>query len=292
MAFAVTEVNLVTTTADFRLESKNQQQLNYRIVLDPAQDNAQAAQVYLPAQLLGLPSVYSLYAFDDSVICTSVRITPQQGSNSYRFDAICTFGPPPPGTEQDDDLPPTQRQQREFLTWQVETESINTDINGNALVNGLGEPLLDPVFQEWHIPVLNIRKNYATLQEVIDLNDVYQNTVNDDEWRGYAAGKVRFLQAECSQAEFVQNERYYPTIIQLGIRQTIEGWQLRRPDQGFTAKVPGQTEEVANEDDNGQQIAQRAGLNAAGEKEKDPAQVVYKNYTIYKPVDYEVFNSL
>lgn len=161
-------------------------------------------------------------------------------TNHNRWIVDVEIGKLPPGRSPNDDAPnPLTRPPRYRIEYVEEQIVIEKDREGKPITNSVGDPPDSALEDVDAYPVLVVDKNYGTLQEIIDLGNLYHRTVNSDTFYGATARKVRFLPLACSD---IQNENgidFYTATMRFAFNPKTwdreylnRGWRYRKTAGG------------------------------------------------------------
>ena len=167
------------------------------------------------------------------------------------------------------------------------------------IVNAAGEQTIEPLMQTIYRPILNILKNYASLDAIVGLNNTYESTVNSDSIYGAVAGQLRYV---ITASEKKQTSRfggfvvtYFPGVTRLDFRK--DGWARYILNNGMNKMVKtGGTYETSGSDrllfpikvkdeDSGEQVRTSEPLNLQPDG-------TYVPNTIANNIAYQVFTSV
>lgn len=154
----------------------------------------------------------------------------------------CTYTPPPQGQtpdsiQQDNPLqrPPVYNidyMDREYVVEEaknVETLSHGDGKGGNRaagtlgpIVNAAGKRPDEPIVETERLEVLVIRKNFATLAEIVNLNRAFKRTTNSDSVQGYTARELRYLLCESLGQQLENGFYFWPGEIRILAEDTTD----------------------------------------------------------------------
>lgn len=124
-------------------------------------------------------------------------------------------------------------------------EQIDTDADGNAIVNVLGEPFDPPIAREYKDPVLTISRNEAAFDQTVKLT--YEDTVNASEFWGGAPGRARMVSIVAHKVNASPAYWVVVYVIQYRMRTPsgvtdLKAWYRRILNQGLTYRpAPGES---------------------------------------------------
>ena len=90
------------------------------------------------------------------------------------------------------------------------------------IVNAAGKRPDEPIVETERLEVLVIRKNFATLAEIVNLNRTYKRTTNSDSLVGYSARQLRFLLCDSAGQAFDDGIEYWPGVINILAEDTTD----------------------------------------------------------------------
>lgn len=212
---AVTECKLQRAGrhATFELENKREYELSYLITTDNKMESDLSvlggAHTASPDALPTLLSIYNAGGIPDAA-AYCLRISLDPSDTDTRWIAKCHFGPLPPGQDPEENPEnPLLRPVRYHIEYHEETITYERDVNGDPIANTVGDTFDEPLEEPIVYMTLVAVKNYATLQQIINIGLQYHDTVNSDTFYGAPARTVRFLPIECGEQQQENGIRYY-----------------------------------------------------------------------------------
>ena len=213
------------------------------------------------------------------------------------WEVACQFSTSDSSSEDDGTVPPEQRQT--VVSWSSETfeEVLEKDVKGIPLVNGVGEPLIQP--KEVVIPVGRLERwelnwDHTKIKQ-------YSNKVNDAAWWIYGPREVLMAGIEATR-EYIEDVEYYRVSYVIKIKETAPaivappvpervGWDLQLINQGTKYKIV-----VVNEET--KPFVTGTGLRTTGFLKADGTRVdqgagdpiEYLNFQQYEAVDFDALN--
>lgn len=168
------------------------------------------------------------YSFPDGTIDTDAFVLsfawrrPLPNAEPKRWHITVNYGPfvgdPGQLAESDPLLWPTEY----WVEWYEVSEVIENAKNVEALtqigraadtdgpiVNACGQETGEPLMRSVYYPILCCQKAYATLEEIIALNDTYQGTTNNGTFFGATARKAKYVHTDNSKLQRTQGVAYY-----------------------------------------------------------------------------------
>ncbi len=112
----------------------------------------------------------------------------------------------------------------------------NTD---GPLTNAAGEQPIDPYLKTVYLPILCCQKAYATLNEIIALNDSYEETTNNGTFFGASARKAKYLHTDNGRLQRTQGYSYYLGITRILFKKQTH--DLKLLNNGFNCFVRDKT---------------------------------------------------
>jgi hypothetical protein len=109
------------------------------------------------------------------------------------------------------------------------------------VVNAAGEQADEQLLDTISNPVLVIRRNYASLNQIIELNLDYQLTTNDAAIYGWEIRRLKFLAAESLGRQEENGIEYYPGEVRIEVMKTTD---LKLDNVGWHHWDVDETEEV------------------------------------------------
>ena len=210
----------------------------YLIITDD-KDQSQPS-VFGEAQITGphqLPSpgddFLFLGAFDPNSQARDYDLVQSERDKQTHWTATVTWRPPNPGEPNQDDVdtPATERPVRYWIEYNRVTEKVGTDGTDNPVVNTAGQQYPEPIVRTRHDPVLVITRYYETIDEIWDLNETYQNTVNSDTFLLKSPGKWRYAMTRANEPELIDGTFYYHANTRIEFK--AEGWKVKKREEGW-----------------------------------------------------------
>lgn len=235
-----TSCNVALTGRRIRVELPNKHTYvaQFQIVTDDRNDSM--LTVLDSAQLVGptpLPRPGDDYSFlgdyDANSQVRDIDLVQSERDNQVYWLATVTWRPGESGepTQDDVDTPPTERPVRYWVEYNRVTETVVKDGAGEPVVNKANQPYPEPIVRTRHDPVLVITRYYATIDEIWDLNESYQNTVNSDVFLQKAAGKWRYAMTRANEPEEIDGSLYYHGVTRIEFKK--EGWKVTKREEGW-----------------------------------------------------------
>ena len=283
---------------DFPFDYKDAIVQRYKIQLDAATTDLYS--VLTTAQGLGLPVRRQRYSPASQSFCNNIRLE-QTAERSDFWIATVTFGPPPEGTEEDEHeetnplaRPPVYN--IDFIEQEYAIENarnVEELTGGFTRPSGTNGPIVNAAFRRPDEPimdternaVLTVMRNYPSLVAIIDLNEQYQRTTNDDSVSlgsgTISARRLRYLLTE-SQGKQVENEiEFWPGVTRIEVRKTTD---LIIPNVGYEYWDDVAELYVRTDDAFGRATGDPVNLNLDGSVNDDaPITITYRHL---EEVDY------
>ena len=211
------------TTFTEAVEGRGAAVRSFKVVFDRAEKHIERTA----CRASGIPRRDSRHPKDTTLVVTSLmgrRIGP----------AVCQvmaiYGPAETAGIQPTGAAGGPAWQREEWGFRVENVLLDTEINGNPIVNSADEPFDPPITEDLYDLVCTIVRTEATFdhQEAVR----YANGMNSDEWRGHAVGTCRLIRTgrrTGANSWQVTNR----IIIRTG------GWEKRPMDRGWRERDEG-----------------------------------------------------
>lgn len=196
------------------------------------------------------------------------RIAPTMvSSQGKQWELTVTYEPLQPGEPNRDGVadnplawPKTYR-----WDWVEFEEAITRAKNVDAFTGGFGRaaltlgPVVNPAYQEYaeglfdtfREGVIVVRYNVATLEDVIDIENTYQRTTNDDTVLGIGARRWKYLGVEDGDTQVHNEIEYRPVSVRVQLCKTTDrtinanGWKAFQP--GGVKLVPAMVTEVTED---------------------------------------------
>lgn len=156
-------------------------------------------------------------------------------------------------------------------------EPIDTDIDGNPILNSSDEPFDPPPTEEFYDLIMRATFNVANFDPVGASN--YNGAVNIDWFRGFAPGLGKVKEYTSRQIWVMTGWFYVAVAVELRFRST--GWKRKFLDQGYRTKgdiVDGVQTYTQIKDTEGNLVTDPVLLDGLGQKLADGAPVVRREY--------------
>lgn len=231
-----------------------------------------------------LPLIHSTYDVgdgyeDEGAFCLSLSLSRETGNQTV-WNIVANYGPLPPGRQVGDEVSnPILRPIKYWLEFETITEQVTEAWNVTALpnrladtlgpvVNAAGREFDETLFQEVSQVVLVAQQNYATLQDIYDINATFDRTLNNDTFFGRPKGHAAFRGIECGLIQSENGTTYYTGTIRVLLSRT----PLTRKvvNQGWSYfEAAGDTELIEAVDKNGERVSEPVLLATNGTKLPD-----------------------
>ena len=156
-------------------------------------------------------------------------------------------------------------------------EPIDTDIDGNPILNSSDEPFDPPPTEEFYDLILRASWNVANFDPVGAAN--YNGAVNIDPFRGFAPGLAKVKEYTSRQIWAITGQFYVHVAAEIHFRTT--GWKRQFLDQGYRTKgdiVDGVQTYTQITDTEGNLVTDPVLLDGNGQKLADGDPVVRREY--------------
>lgn len=241
---SILDCRIVSEEFVAELKGKNSARITWRVRTDGRMPAADVLYQALTAADEPVLSVGTYIGNGVYVLQTPIRLEHPGNKTQWTVTAECGPWPTTDAGAPGDGIDPNTGQvnplQRRVI-WSIERyteqEAVEVDTSGNPIVNAAGKPFDIPYFRERHYPVLVAVKNFATLDEIIAINEAYENHLNSIPFKGYGKWFVKFTGAEASQAQYENGITFYTATMRFPVRKTGEfpdyGWQPEILNRGY-----------------------------------------------------------
>lgn len=212
------------------------------------------AQSYKPDPIPKLWQKYRIDSdFDNYAFCQSRTVEQTEDNKRTWWKVNCEWRPLNPGEDQDDSTThPMSRPVRYRVEHATYTENIEKDKDGESVVNGAKQEFDTALQQEVSHMVLVATKNFATLQDVIDLNLKYAMHVNTTTFHGASKRKCLCYPISCSNLIREGKVEYYQATFHIEFRD--DTWDRRYINQGMKYLKAGVLTNVFAENEDGEEV--------------------------------------
>jgi hypothetical protein len=182
----------------------------WTVLMDSASDTS-----YDAATAASIPDIGDAHPDATDAVCASKSC---RHIGPYLYEVTCNYE----GLEN----PLTAPYERSTEAAET-TEAIDKDVDGNAIRNPVGDP------------IVGLTKDFADIVMVITRNEgldptategAYTNTVNDAAWNGFDAGTCR-MRSITHQRVIIPGSYYYRTTYRIQYR--VDGWNVRTLCEGL-----------------------------------------------------------
>lgn len=277
--------------ADYMLTGSGTYQVRYTVDSDDPLESPIA--IYVGGVAFGgavaLPARGDSYSFngddDDSAYAQRYRIyRPEPKIKPTRWFVDVTFMPLQPGTlPGDSDSNPLARPAKYWIEEEPYTVLVTEDKDGNPITNSAGQEFTEPPEEEDYHMILMVEKNYATLAEIITLNQTYARAVNTDTFYGATARKCFVMSIRCSPPKEENGVTFYTATFSIKISD--KQWDLKIVDQGFMHYESSSSDELVRAKDlNGEDTPEPVLLDTDGTRLAAGALGLFKTFRRRKEV--------
>lgn len=161
-------------------------------------------------------------------------------ANHSKWHIDVEIGKLPAGRNPTDNVEnPLLRPPRYRVEYIEETVVIEKDREGKPITNSVGDPPDSALEDIDAYPVLVVEKNYATLQQIVDLGNTYHRSVNSNAFYGATARKVRFMPIQASDILNENGIEYYTATMRFAFNPRTwdreflnRGWRYKKTAGG------------------------------------------------------------
>jgi len=123
------------------------------------------------------------------------------------------------------------------VSYVVSHQAVDTDFDGNPIVNAAGDPFDPPVTTDIHERQIRVTQHVASFN--LGMSDLYEDAVNEDEFMGWVAGSVKCDGFQAQRTIMVWGIRWLVSAVftfrtpRDGAAPQEDVWKLRLLNQGF-----------------------------------------------------------
>lgn len=227
-----------------------------------------------------LPLIYSYYDIegtsytDYAAFCLSISVR-RNPAKLTQWHATANFGPLPPGRLAGDAITnPLLRPTKYSLEYVAQTEPVTEAYNETALphrsIGTLGpiesaaaEQFDEALYETFYRPVLIMRKNYGSLDDVHSLVRTYDNTLNSNSFFGYPRGCAKFEGVYLSDVMNENQITFWEATVRVALSR--EPFYRSVVNQGFRY-LDGNGNSVKATDADGNELSAPINLDLDGSK--------------------------
>ena len=187
-----------------------------------------------------LPSLWTSYSYQGDADSTSFardyNVRQRSAGNVYLWDIDVTYRPL--GPSEPSGFSNTNPLSRPTVYWwdtETFTRVIGFDKDGNEIANKVGITYDEPLEQEETRGVLVAEWNVASLATVINLNRIYENSVNQTSWQGISPRAALCRQMRSGPLMTEAGTTFYRMIAKFAIKENGETWDRGILEQGYNA---------------------------------------------------------
>jgi hypothetical protein len=239
----------------------------WQIITDDRSDDAMVVHSTMhTASPTPVPRMWSRYNVGGSLdffsFVRKIRLKlADAGKTQKKWHVHVEWRPMEPDEEEEDKFQhPLARPTKYHLEAETFTELLEEDSAGNPIVNAAGQEFDSALEQESSRVVLVARKNYGSLQQIIDKNVNFAHHMNSDNYRGEAAKRWLCRPILTSEIQVERGIRYWTATFRLVLREGTKTWDRKVVNQGFYHKRGVNDDELVRAvelDKNGKRIESR-----------------------------------
>lgn len=145
------------------------------------------------------------------------------------------------------------------------------------IVNAAGKRPDEPHVTTDRLEVLVIKKNYATLAEIVERNRDFKRSTNDGTVQGYGARELRYLLTESQGEQYENGIRFWPGVTSILAEETTD---LILDNVGYEYWDAANSNWVRAADKDGQPTGEPINLKLDGDKGGDNSTTItYRHLT-------------
>ena len=289
----VTQCRLISEEFGLELKGQNSNTLVWRVHVDGHMSSAEALQKAIFATPDPVLSVGTYIGNGCFVLRVSMRY--EHVNNCKIFTATAECGPWPSDQGSPDGVGTTDgvfnHPLARKVVWAAERVAeqvpVYKDHTGAALVNSAGQDFEETPTKDRYYTVYVAQKNFATLEEIVEINDTFDDTCSSDTVLGRPAQTMRFIGCEISQPIIEAGITYYQGTFRLAYKK--EGWKTPLWNRGWAYWDRPKTNagaRLVSKDGNGQPLAAPVRLALDGTLLAQNQADTATEYLLYKPVAY------
>lgn len=219
------------------------------------------------------------------------RVRDDQQAN-HLYDVSVTWRPLEPGQSTQDSIPnPVERPTRLRVEFQDTQELLRAAYNIDAIPNrtaGTLGPIENAARQKYHeqifrddrMVILVATKNFATQEEIADLDDSFRDSVNDATFYGRSAHYAKYMSVEVSDEIREGSYVYYRGTIRVALSRQPWYWTIDNVGYRYWTGANATGDLVEFKDDDGFPVSEPGKLATDGQKAANNAVI---NQIRYRP---------
>lgn len=219
----------------------------------------------------------SYYEEDPGAFAKSIRAQ-QDGKEPTKWQVSIEYGPWQ--SREANPLEEAPKVSYGFAQFQM---VVWRDKDGLAMLNSAGDPIDPPVVRDESRMVINITRNEATYDP--DLADTLKDVVNDGVWRGRPARTWKAAAPTGDPANHPACGDYY--VVKYQFAYNPDTWDWYQLDQGYREVVSGARKLIMLDN---APASSPVPLNGSGGKLAVGGTPVFRQFKLYKEIDFSVFD--
>ena len=165
--------------------------------------------------------------------------------------------------------------ERPIIEWlsAATNEPIDTDIDGNPILNSSDEPFDPPMTEDYDDLILRATYNLFAFNSIGAMN--YKGAINIDYFLGFEPGQAKVMVYSGREIRAITGNYYVEVTLEIYFRST--GWKRKVIDQGFRVKgaITDDVQQYTKiKDDEGDPITEPVLLDGEGQRLAEDADVV------------------
>lgn len=232
----------------------------------------------------GLSGGDPLFEFDTGAFVTLVEASLDPGSAGLQWTVTVQYAPFDTSAFGPD---PTSWAVRVSFGGERVEKVIWFDKAGNPIRNSAGDPFGDPITIDDSRVVMNITRNELVSTFGVTKPSIYNDTVNDAIWNGFAAGTCKMGVITTSEPQYDSSNHVYFLTVTYPVTIGRTPWIKNVLDQGFNQLI-GTTPKLTRikDETTGQEVSDPRPLDGSGVKLAPTATPVTLPFDVYDATDW------
>lgn len=173
-----------------------------------------------------IPVDMAQHPTNPSMRCKARTASQEGGGDARSWIVTCNYDNTTSEQDAEDaEKSPLDRRTKFHLEFTGYSRVLERDIDGNPIVNTVGDPFEDPLEEEDERPVLVARKNYdaSLLGPLMSLIVDYRGAVNTDEFISAPPGSVRIAKVQMGELQIENDVEFYAVSWYFEFKEEYEG---------------------------------------------------------------------
>lgn len=214
---AITSSTIHHKESSFRINNESGHVWTYFLTTDTDYDPYDVKIEGTLATPNPLPSEYQVHPSDNDAYVLDISIQHREENDFKQWQAVVTYGKIPDGTSGQSEENPLDWDTKYSLDFKMVSRQVLSDAHGNPILNTARQPVARPPRIDYQVPIIVARKWYRTLDEIVQFGNTFDQTVNNDDFRGAQPGQAQFESIRASAERVFNAETYHEATISVAV---------------------------------------------------------------------------